>query len=217
MEDFRSVILEKIDEINRQYEKMNVNRLVPCICKECENNKSPHFFNHADLIKRKKDKKTTIECVTSYENVNVIKLLDGISFGGKGDQMIEEHPRTGHLKNLMLEQYNLLNEYETKLITESDPQEKLRINQKISEIKSDIEIKESELRNTNSRFQNEIYFEETKYIETEKPIIKPETKEPIKKKNFWKKVLKILGVISIILGALAALAELSGFSLRDLF
>ena len=55
-----------------------VTKWVPCICSRCHKLTEPEYFDHKRLLQRKQDDKLIIECPTSYEDVGVLELLDGI-------------------------------------------------------------------------------------------------------------------------------------------
>ena len=54
--DFMTILTEALDGINAQYEKMKVERMIPCNCGECKATKTPFFYKYSDL-KRRLDKK----------------------------------------------------------------------------------------------------------------------------------------------------------------
>ena len=76
--DFMTIISEKIDELNAQYEKMKVEKLIPCNCTECKVSEAPYFFKYADLKRRIKKGRREVECGKSYEMVNVRALIDDV-------------------------------------------------------------------------------------------------------------------------------------------
>lgn len=69
-----------LEAINNSFHTLDtkVDKLIPCICKECLVSFQPELFSHKNLLKRKFDKRFSIECPKSYEYVDVIELLDGI-------------------------------------------------------------------------------------------------------------------------------------------
>lgn len=76
--DFLTILMEEFDQINGLYEKMKVEKLIPCNCEQCQQSETPHFFNHKNLKKRIEDRKETIECDRSYEPVNVRGLVEAV-------------------------------------------------------------------------------------------------------------------------------------------
>ncbi len=87
-----SVIAADLDALNETFKGLpeKVSKLVPCNCGVCIQQTEPKFFEHKDLLRRKKVGKTTIECPASFDNVNVLKLLDGIQVTEMPDWSIEQ-------------------------------------------------------------------------------------------------------------------------------
>jgi len=73
-----TIAAEHFDMLNRSYEGMKWNKLVPCNCSLCHLSIEPHFYTHADLARRIERNKRTVECPVSYEDVDVQKLLDDV-------------------------------------------------------------------------------------------------------------------------------------------
>ena len=76
--DFMTIIAEKLDGINAQYEKMKVDKLIPCNCQECAGTEKPFFYDYANLKRRMAKGKQDVECCNSYEPVNVQRLIDDV-------------------------------------------------------------------------------------------------------------------------------------------
>jgi hypothetical protein len=77
--DFMTIIAEKLDGINAQYEKMKFDKLIPCNCRECSGSENPYFFKYSDLKRRIEKGKQEIECGNSFYMVNVWQLIDDVS------------------------------------------------------------------------------------------------------------------------------------------
>ncbi len=75
-----TVISEDLDALNEHFHGLRdlVAKWVPCICTRCRILKEPEFFEQQRLLQRKKDFKLKVECPASYEEVNVLTLLDRI-------------------------------------------------------------------------------------------------------------------------------------------
>lgn len=86
------VIAADLDALNETFKGLpeKVSKLVPCNCGFCIQQTEPKFFEHKDLLRRKEVGKTTIECPASFDNVNVLKLLDGIQVTEMPDWSIEQ-------------------------------------------------------------------------------------------------------------------------------
>ena len=74
------IIIHEFEKILGPYKKLHFEKLVPCICSVCKKIPNPFFFKHSELIDRKEAGKKTIECGKKpFEQVNVDKLLDGVT------------------------------------------------------------------------------------------------------------------------------------------
>ncbi|MFC1637339.1 COR domain-containing protein, partial [Planctomycetota bacterium] len=75
-----SVIVSDLDALNASFRGLEdkVGKWVPCICEKCVGATSPELFEQMRLFQRKRDNKLTIECPTSYSDVSVLELLDGL-------------------------------------------------------------------------------------------------------------------------------------------
>jgi Leucine-rich repeat (LRR) protein len=78
----RDVIASDLDALNATFEGLRgkLRKLVPCICSQCRQSTTPARYEEQRLLKRKLDRKLTIECPDSYEDVDVLELLDGLRF-----------------------------------------------------------------------------------------------------------------------------------------
>lgn len=76
-----SVIAADLDALNDTFHGLSdrVTRLIPCNCQKCQTLAEPEFFAQKRLLQRKRDGKLKVECPGSYEEVDVLELLDGIS------------------------------------------------------------------------------------------------------------------------------------------
>jgi len=75
-----SVIASDLDALNASFRGLEgkVGKWVPCTCHKCRDATSPELFEQKRLLQRRRDGKLTIECPTSYEDVGVLELLDGL-------------------------------------------------------------------------------------------------------------------------------------------
>ncbi len=75
-----SVIAADLDALNESFQGLRdkVDMRVPCNCKRCRTESVPEFFEHRRLLQRKEDQRLRVECPRSYEDVDVLELLDGI-------------------------------------------------------------------------------------------------------------------------------------------
>ena len=75
-----SAIATNLDALNESFPGLHekVDKRIPCICTKCRTLITPHFFNQKNLRKRVEDRRLSVECPDSYEEVNVLALLDGV-------------------------------------------------------------------------------------------------------------------------------------------
>ncbi len=75
-----SVISADLDALNDSFHGLKdlVAKWVPCNCSSCRKLIEPEFFDQKRLLQRKIDGKLKVECPSSYEDVDVLELLDGI-------------------------------------------------------------------------------------------------------------------------------------------
>jgi len=75
-----SVISADLDALNESFHGLKdlVAKWVPCLCSRCNKLSEPEFFEQKRLLQRKKDGRLKVECPSSYEDVDVLELLDGI-------------------------------------------------------------------------------------------------------------------------------------------
>lgn len=78
--DLLGAIAFELEALNATFKGLpeKVTVLIPCCCDTCAKQAEPKFFEQADLLRRKEVGKATIECPASFDNVNVLRLLDGI-------------------------------------------------------------------------------------------------------------------------------------------
>ena len=69
---------EDFDKLHERLAGLKVRKMIPCNCRVCGIAQEPHFYEYNDLARRKERGKSTVECTVSYEDVGVIKLLDGV-------------------------------------------------------------------------------------------------------------------------------------------
>jgi hypothetical protein len=75
-----SVIAADLDALNESFQGLRdkVDKRVPCNCRLCRTASVPEFFAQRNLLRRKEDNRLKVECPRSYEDVDVLELLDGI-------------------------------------------------------------------------------------------------------------------------------------------
>jgi Leucine-rich repeat (LRR) protein len=75
-----SVISADLDAINAKLPGLQdkVGKWIPCHCKDCKKSAKPTLFEEKLLRRRFENSRLTVECPLSYEEVDVVALLDGI-------------------------------------------------------------------------------------------------------------------------------------------
>jgi GTPase SAR1 family protein len=78
--DLLTVVTYKLDEIHNAYKRLadKYQKLIPCNCNACKGSQNPHFYEFANLKRRYANHKYTVECDISYEDVNVLSLIDDV-------------------------------------------------------------------------------------------------------------------------------------------
>jgi hypothetical protein len=74
-----SVIAADLDALNDSFQGLRdkVDKRIPCNCKSCRISAIPEFFAYKELLRRKEYNRLRVECPRSFENVDVLELLDG--------------------------------------------------------------------------------------------------------------------------------------------
>jgi len=78
-----SVIAADLDALNEGFGhglEEKVEKWVPCVCSLCTEAKEQELFSENQLKRRRKANKFNVECPSSFEEVSVITLLDGLTF-----------------------------------------------------------------------------------------------------------------------------------------
>ncbi len=75
-----SVIASDLDALNSKFPGLEekLQKLIPCVCPQCQTSTTPELFEQKRLLQRKRDRKLTVECPSSYQDVKVLQLLDGL-------------------------------------------------------------------------------------------------------------------------------------------
>jgi len=73
-----TLLCEDFDKMHERLEGLRAKKMIPCNCNVCGKATDPHFYEFADLARRKGLGKQTVECKVSFEDVSVMGLLDGV-------------------------------------------------------------------------------------------------------------------------------------------
>jgi internalin A len=74
--DFMATLNYEFYKIHRTYERLDYDTLIPCNCAICKTMTAPYTYTLDDLRRYLDNRRLTIECRTSFEQVNVRRLLD---------------------------------------------------------------------------------------------------------------------------------------------
>ncbi len=91
-----SVLAGDLEALNNSFKglKDRVDKLVPCICNVCSQTIEPEMYRQKELIERRAKGKRTIECRREpYDDVEVLKLLEGIEPGPLSKEMLPTQKR----------------------------------------------------------------------------------------------------------------------------
>jgi internalin A len=73
-----TLITDKLDMIHDSFNRLKYKKLIPCNCSKCRNTQEPYFHEYKILRKFDEDRQENIQCLKSYEWVNVRKLIDDV-------------------------------------------------------------------------------------------------------------------------------------------
>ena len=73
-----AIIRQSFKEIIEPFKKLNYRELIPCNCVACNESDEPHFYIYENLLKRHERNIRMVQCETSYEDINVKSLLEGV-------------------------------------------------------------------------------------------------------------------------------------------
>ncbi|MEL6938273.1 MAG: COR domain-containing protein [Cyanobacteria bacterium J06598_1] len=73
------IVRSELWKIHESYEQLKYQELIPCNCNTCKTAANPEFYPHDLLMKYIGDRRYDIECRSSYENVDVRRLMSDIT------------------------------------------------------------------------------------------------------------------------------------------
>ena len=76
--DLLTTVRHELGKIHDSYERLKYETLVPCNCSKCKGSQSPHFYLWDVLNKFIDDQRPEIQCIKSYDMVNVQGLVNDI-------------------------------------------------------------------------------------------------------------------------------------------
>ena len=89
----RSVVMEAIDEINRTFTNLKVDKLVPCPCPSCLEVPKPHFYPLKELRNYKEHGVEEIRCaINPLHQVSVLGMISDLYPYPKMESDVDGHP-----------------------------------------------------------------------------------------------------------------------------
>ena len=73
-----SIIIREIDELNAGFERIQVDKSIPCNCSKCRQQEEPEFYKYERLMNRLGKGRSTVECDSSFEDVSIRQILNGV-------------------------------------------------------------------------------------------------------------------------------------------
>ncbi|MEL6353662.1 MAG: COR domain-containing protein, partial [Cyanobacteria bacterium J06627_28] len=73
-----AIIGHELERIHSSFEKLTYQTLIPCNCAECRDSQKPYQFSYNVLQNSLKRSNFDIQCQTSFEMVNVRRLIDDV-------------------------------------------------------------------------------------------------------------------------------------------
>jgi internalin A len=91
-----SVIAADLDALNESFQGLRdkVDKGIPCNCTQCRKASAPWFFAQKNLLRRREKGVLKVQCDLSFEEVDVLELLDGIRVDQLPGWAKEEKPAT---------------------------------------------------------------------------------------------------------------------------
>jgi internalin A len=86
--ELMTIVTYELDKISNTFKRIKLDKLIPCNCSLCKSSTDPHFYRLENLKKRLRHKQFQVQCDESFENVDVLSLVD--DFMGK-DRDIREY------------------------------------------------------------------------------------------------------------------------------
>ncbi len=96
--DLLTIVTHELDKIHNSYKRLadKYQKLIPCNCNTCKGSQNPHFYEFANLKRRYENHKYTVECDISYEDVNVLSLIDDV--GEKSNLYIRDKDKQSDIQ-----------------------------------------------------------------------------------------------------------------------
>ena len=76
--DWLLPIAHELDKIHAGYDRLQVQKMIPCNCDRCRFSSDPEFYDLKTLQRYENDRRPDIDCRKSYDRVNVRRLIDDV-------------------------------------------------------------------------------------------------------------------------------------------
>jgi hypothetical protein len=97
-----SIVDKAFDELHDEFKGIKVEKMVPCNCAECKSRSEPNFYELSDLLTRKGKGRRTVECKVSYENVDVLGLIEDVFITGRRiDELVASLLAAGEIRKAL--------------------------------------------------------------------------------------------------------------------
>ena len=73
-----NIVSYELDKIHQSYNRLNYQKLIPCNCEDCQDNQSPYSFSYETLLNCLEARQQEIQCLKSFQNVNILSLIDNV-------------------------------------------------------------------------------------------------------------------------------------------
>ncbi|MCK4766466.1 MAG: leucine-rich repeat domain-containing protein [Candidatus Aminicenantes bacterium] len=74
--ELMTIAAYELDKINDSFKRIKLDKLIPCNCSRCKDSIEPHYYRLEKLKKRLRHKQFQVQCDESFEDVEVLPLLD---------------------------------------------------------------------------------------------------------------------------------------------
>ncbi|MEO6039802.1 MAG: toll/interleukin-1 receptor domain-containing protein [Saprospiraceae bacterium] len=91
--------MDEIEEIHKNYAKIQVKKLIPCNCEKCISNINPHFFDFNTLKYALLQGNALIQCYNSFESINIESLIKDIDLSKRKKNILYDLSKESLYKN----------------------------------------------------------------------------------------------------------------------
>lgn len=81
--DLMTIVMYELDKIQQSFNRLRVDKLIPCNCSICKTSQNPHFYKYGIVKQYLRDQQEKIQCQKSYHMVPVLSMVDEVFDFGK--------------------------------------------------------------------------------------------------------------------------------------